>query len=340
MIIPILGDTHFGARNANKHYHEYFAKFYKDFFEFIDKNQIKEFIQLGDLFDVRKHVDTWVLNWCKSTFINACVERNLLCHVIVGNHDIHFRESLEVNTPSLILSEWPDTFNVISSPKEIVVDGKTFLLVPWIAKSNKQQIEEAISKTKAQYLCGHFEFDGFEMHRGSLAKSHLKHTDFSKFDKIISGHYHTKSEKDNVLYTGTPYETTWIDANDPKGFFVFDTKSEKFEFVKNQHTLHEYVRFPEVRSVEGKIVRGMIDDITDRTAIDKWKEELISYAPYEIKFLEKSVAVAGSSTVETKIKTTEELISDYIDTIETDLDKDLIRQKMMTLYQQALGNDE
>lgn len=338
-MIPILGDTHFGARNGSKEYHEYFGLFYKDFFDFIDRNNIKEFIQLGDLFDVRKHVDTWVLNWCKKTFIAACVDRKLLVHVIVGNHDIHFRESLEVNTPSLVLSEWPDTFNVISSPKEIAIDGKTFLLVPWITKNNKNQIEDAIAKTKAKYLCGHFEFNDFQMHRGSFAKTHHKHTGYSKFTQIFSGHFHTKSEKDNVIYTGTPYETTWIDADDAKGFYVLHDDSS-IEFVRNKHVIHQYVAFPNVVDVKSKYVRGIIEDTSDKKAIEKWKEALVAFKPHDIKYSEKTQTTYASSVNMSKIKSTEELIFDFIENSETHLDKEKLNAMMISAYQQAMGNDQ
>ncbi|HET8689737.1 MAG TPA: metallophosphoesterase [Methanosarcina sp.] len=337
-MIAILGDTHFGARNGSKQYHRYFAKFFKDFFKYIDDFEIKDVIQLGDLFDVRKHVDTWVLDWCKETFIEECVSRKLNVYVCIGNHDIHYKETLEVNTPSLVLSEWPETFNVIDKPTETTIDGKKFLLVPWITKTNKDAIEAAIKKTKAHYLCGHFEFNGFPMHKGSIAKSHHEHEGYSKFKKIFSGHYHTKSTKDNVIYTGTPYETTWIDSGDEKGFYVLTDID--IVFAKNQHTFHEYITYPEVRNIESKFIRAIIEDTSDKKAIDKWKAKLIEFEPHDIKYTEKTQTTYASSMNMTKIHSTEDLIFDFVDKTETNLDKQRLKTMMHSLYQMAMGNQQ
>jgi DNA repair exonuclease SbcCD nuclease subunit len=336
-MIPIVGDMHVGARSGNKLYHEYFSLWLKDFFQFVDDNDIREFIQLGDMFDVRKHVDTWCLSWFKEKFVKECVDRKLLVHVIIGNHDIHYRESLEVNTPNLVLSEWSDTFNVIDKPTEVAIDGKTFLLVPWIAKSNKEDVEKAIKKSKASYLCGHFEFNGFPMHKGSVAKTKHDHVSYGKFKKIFSGHFHTKSEKDNVIYTGTPYETTWIDANDEKGFYVIGEDTIRFE--PNSHTFHEFIRFPEVRDVSKKFIRGIIEDLSDKKAIENWKEKLLAFNPHDIKFQEKTQVTYASSVNMDKIKSTEEFIFDFIDETETNLDKDRLKNIMSGIYQAVMGDD-
>ena len=46
--------------------HEYFEKFYRDtFFPELDRLGIKTVIHLGDVFDVRKGIDYWSLDWAK-----------------------------------------------------------------------------------------------------------------------------------------------------------------------------------------------------------------------------------------------------------------------------------
>lgn len=336
-MIGIIGDMHIGARSGNKVYHQYFELFIHDLFTWVDENDVHELILLGDLFDVRKHVDTWCLSWFKTTFIERCVNRGLLVHVIVGNHDIHFKESLEVNTPRLVLSEWPDIFNVVDAPQEPMIDGCKFLLVPWIAKTNKETVELAIKNTKAKYLCGHFEFNGFPMHRGSVAKTQHNHDGYGKFNQIFSGHYHTKSERDNVIYTGTPYETTWVDANDQKGFYSFD--NGEISFIPTRHTFHEFIEYPQIRDIKNKFVRGIIHDTSDKKAIEKWKDTLLQYGPHDIKFQEKTQTTYASSVNMEKIKSTEELIFEFIDETETELDKIIIKNMMSGFYQLAMGDN-
>lgn len=337
-MIAFLGDMHIGARSGNKLYHEYFALFYKDFFDWIDSNGVKEIVQVGDMFDVRKHVDTWCLKFFEDTFVQEIVKRNLKVYVIVGNHDIHFRESLEVNTPALVLSKWKDNFVVIDKPKDITIDNKKFLLVPWITKNNRDEIEDAIALSSSDYLVGHFEFNGFPMHKGSSAKSKHLHTSYGKFKKIISGHYHTRSEKDNVIYTGTPYELTWVDCGDQKGFYSLD---DDFSFVPNIHTFHEYVVYPNQKDIKNKFVRGVANDVEDKKALEKWKDSLIKMNPHDIKFQEKTIAVLSENSVDSSnIKSTEDIIRDSIREMTTTLQIDKIEKMMIECYHSVQGDND
>ena len=57
MKIALITDTHFGARNDNLNFNEYFYDFYEGvFFPYLQQNNIKHCIHLGDLMDRRKYV--------------------------------------------------------------------------------------------------------------------------------------------------------------------------------------------------------------------------------------------------------------------------------------------
>jgi len=70
--IAIIGDAHFGVRSDNPIYYEYFEKFFKDFFIYIDENNIKTVIQLGDMFDKRKTINFLTLYNAKKMFLTEC----------------------------------------------------------------------------------------------------------------------------------------------------------------------------------------------------------------------------------------------------------------------------
>ena len=66
MKVAIITDTHYGARKGSKHLHEYFEKFYNDiFFPELEKNNIDTIIHMGDIFDSRKSIDYYSLEWSK-----------------------------------------------------------------------------------------------------------------------------------------------------------------------------------------------------------------------------------------------------------------------------------
>ena len=105
--VALITDTHFGIRKGNQVFHDYFKRFYEEvFFPTLDERGIDTVINLGDVFDVRKGIDYWSLNWAKETFFNPLRARNIDTHIIVGNHDIFYKQSLSINAPGLNLQEY------------------------------------------------------------------------------------------------------------------------------------------------------------------------------------------------------------------------------------------
>jgi hypothetical protein len=105
--------------------------------------------------------------------------------------------------------------------------------MPWICSGNYQNCMDAIEKTDAQVLFGHLELAGFEMYKGSPNNHGFDPKLFDKFDIVCSGHFHHKSSRGNINYLGAPYEMTWSDHDDPRGFHVFDTSTRELTFIQN-----------------------------------------------------------------------------------------------------------
>jgi hypothetical protein len=81
------------------------------------------------------------------------------------------------------------------------------------------------------------------MDRGNVHQGGLDRKTLSKYDIVLSGHFHHKSSSDNVTYVGTPYEMTWSDYNDPKGFHIFDTETREMKFVKNTFSIFHKIMY-------------------------------------------------------------------------------------------------
>lgn len=341
--IAILGDTHFGVSNANLLTHQYMQKFFVDFFDYIDKNNIKTVIQLGDLFDVRKHINTWSLNFFREVFLKPVIERDLKVYVLLGNHDIFYRESLQISSVEEVLTPYSDWFTLIKEPADYYIEDQSFLIVPWVCKENIDAVTASIAKSNSDYCAGHFEFNGFELYRGQPAKTHYSHEGYSKFKRVFSGHFHHMSSRDNVLYTGTPYELTWQDAHTTKGFFVLD--GEQLELVETKHTLFSFItlsdhidnKVPEAL-VRDKHVKLKIDVALEPKQKDALADMLYSMKPHSLKFIEKKIDASDTEDVHYEQTTSiSDLIKDYVSNISVDasLDKDVLVDKLIGVYVEA-----
>jgi DNA repair exonuclease SbcCD nuclease subunit len=234
--IAILGDTHFGARNDSLIFHAFFQKFYISFFKYLEKNNIDTIIQLGDLWDRRKYVNFQTLSESRKYFFDELRKRNLKMITILGNHDVAYKNTLEINSSTLLLQEYTN-ISIISSPMTIDIDGTLISMIPWICADNYLDSMNEMNNTKAEICMGHLEIVGFEMYRGHECHEGLSLDTFKRFDTVFSGHYHHRSTKGNVTYLGTPYELTWQDYDDQKGFHIFDLDTRELEFIPNPYIM-------------------------------------------------------------------------------------------------------
>jgi hypothetical protein len=100
-----------------------------------------------------------------------------------------------------------------------------------------------MKESKSQICFGHFEIAGFEMDRGNVCDVGLDKQMLSKYDIVLTGHFHHKSTNGNITYVGTPYEMTWADYNDQKGFHIFDTETRELNFVKNPFSMFQKILY-------------------------------------------------------------------------------------------------
>lgn len=351
MKIALITDQHFGVRNDSPVFHDFFEKFYIDFFfPYLADNGITQIIDLGDTFDRRKYINFYSLSRSRKYYYDELTRRNLKLTSIVGNHVIPYRNTLSLNALDLLLNEYTNVTN-ISEPKEVVFDNTKIVLVPWICDDNQEQTMKLLETTDAQIVLGHLELGGFEMYKGVVADGHTDTELFSKFDVVCSGHYHHRSSKGNIHYLGCPYEMTWADYNDPKGFHIFDTDTRELTFVENPYRMFHKLFYDDI----GKT----LNDITD-TDFSQYKNTFIKVIvksktnPYwfdmYIDKLEKAGAIniqAVEDHLNLNLEDDDEIINEtedtltilrkYVDNIELETDKPALDELMRSLYEEALS---
>lgn len=346
--IAILGDTHLGMRSGSNHFSQHANKFFSDvFYPYLLKNNITEIIQLGDLFDNRTSLSVKAWNACKDIWFGPLVEHGIHMTALLGNHDIYHKSTLDVNTPDLLLSDaYSNNISIITRPTVIERYSSSFALVPWICDGNKEEVFNFLNKDHiADVCCGHFEIVGFDMMRGVPGHGGLPRELFDRFEQTWSGHYHTKSydEYHRIQYVGTPYEITFADMHDPKGFHVFDTETRTLEFIYNPNTMFDRIIYNEgwhgdVSTLTGKAVKLVVEKKTDLYSFDRFVDSVKLANVYDLKIIENfgelaNVDVDGNVHVEDSAS----IINSYIDNLTTSVDKTRLKDYLAGLYNEALA---
>ena len=355
MKIAILGDTHFGLRNDSAVFNELARKFYTDvFFPYLDANGISNVIQLGDLFDRRKYVNFNTLATAKEYFFNELDKRLITLYALLGNHDIFYRNTLKVNSPSLVLSEYSRVC-LIDKPSTIVFGGIPVDLIPWICEENEKETGVFVANSKNDILFGHLELAGFEMDRGNFCHEGMDVGMFAKYDQVVSGHFHHRSERGNILYTGVPFQMTWADWNDPKGFHVFDTETRNLEFIQNPHEIYtkifyndDNLYFDEVQNGDysaytGKYVKVVVEKKSNSFLFETLIEALAKANPHDITIVEDftdiSLIDANGDGVIDQADDTISIIDKVVEGMEFDLQKPRLKSIMREIYNEALASE-
>ena len=353
MKIALITDSHFGVRNDSQIFSDYFSKFYNEiFFPYLDEHNIDTVLHLGDLVDRRKYINFLTANHLYDTFIKPLEERDIEFHCILGNHDIFFRNNLTINALQEMYRN-SDIVNIIDTPTELIFDDIKMLMVPWICNDNKQSCFDAIENTNANILMGHLELSGFEMHRGSICESGLDKDRFNKFELVLSGHFHHKSHYQNIHYLGSPYEMTWSDYDDPKGFHVFDTATRELEFIENKERIFHRINYDdsemkleELDDIDFKIFENCYIKIVVRKKenpylFDLFIDRVEKAGVANLQILEDifSLDIDGENDIIDEAKSTLEILDDYLGAVETRISKKRLKGLFHGLYQEALNTE-
>ena len=342
MKVAIITDQHFGARKNSKLFHDYFLKFYNDvFFPYLEEHGITTVVDMGDTFDSRKGVDFSALAWAKNNYYDRLKDMGILVHTIVGNHTAYYKNTNDVNSVDLLLREY-DNVPVYSEPTEISLDKLKVLLIPWINAENQEKSFSLIKKSNCKVAMGHLELNGFRAHRGHVMDHGHESDLYNKYERVFSGHYHTRSDNGKIFYLGNPYEMFWNDLEDPRGFSIFDTKTLEHFHVDNPYRLFYNIYYNDtphqlfdVSQYENKIVKVVVRKKTSTKDFEKFIDKLYEVGVSDLKIVENFVLQESSEFEVFESEDTISILDRYIHESEINLDKSRIKNIMRDTYQQA-----
>lgn len=237
----IVTDTHAGARSDSLLFNDFFFEFWENtFFPYLEKNNIKNVIHMGDLVDRRKFINFAVSDSWHKRFFKKLQSMGIKLHVIIGNHDTYYKNTNDVNCMNQIFWGY-DNVSVYSEAQDVFLSEENptrpYSFIPWINSGNQEITIEYIKNTKATIAFGHLEILGFEMDVGNVCDTGFRRSVFEKYDSVYTGHFHHKSDDGKIFYLGNTYQITWADYGEKRGFHVYDTESNTMDFVLNPYEM-------------------------------------------------------------------------------------------------------
>tara|TARA_X000000368_G_scaffold360881_1_gene304842 strand:- start:251 stop:1312 length:1062 start_codon:yes stop_codon:yes gene_type:complete len=349
MKIALLNDTHAGVRNNNQMFAEYQGRFYTEvFFPYLDKHNIKNIIHLGDYFDRRRDVNFYSLHKNHEHFIQPMIERDITMDLIVGNHDIYFKSTNELNSPDFLLKS--DNINIFTDPITKNYDGLDIALLPWINSENEEEVEEFLQLTTAPFVMSHLEVNGGMVGPGHFHGGGTPASWFERFEQVYSGHFHHKSQLGNIRYLGSQMEFTWNDFGDDKYFHVFDTETREIEMIKNPLKMFHKVFYDDTDEtlmtikkkdfshLQNTFVKVIVTNKNEPYWFDVFVEELIKAQPADLKVVEdhSNLDVLNEDELVGEAEDTLTILTKHIESLNIDGDKTKLDTLMRSLYTESL----
>ena len=225
----MITDTHFDLKLGSQDILDVQMRAVNEMFDYMLANDIRHIFHLGDFTDNRKHISLNTIHHLQTQLFDKFVEHDFKMEYLVGNHDLHYKSTTEVNSMSIFAKAYSDHFVVHDKPATIDYDGVKFQFVPWI-------IDDVSIDDDADIILCHAELKDFYVMKGHKA-THGLSKDLFKGKTVYSGHYHITQSEGKIKYLGNSFiQTSWSDFKDKKGFWVFDTEDSSIQFVESKST--------------------------------------------------------------------------------------------------------
>jgi len=254
---------------------------------------IDNILFLGDWFENRSNIN--VLTLIRSyQGMKKLNDIGLPIFFVVGNHDLYHRDNRSISSV-LPFNEF-NNVTVIDTPTRIEHIGNGILMCPFLFHDEYPQLVQYLD---LETWWGHFEFKDFIVTGYNIVlQSGPDHKDFKGPTYIVSGHFHKRQAKDNTVYLGNTFPTSFSDAGDKdRGCMTYDHTTKEM-FFYNWEECPQYIKTTLSNILDEKIlmppksrVKCTMDiplsfeesTAVHQTILEKHKlREFILEEPYEI----------------------------------------------------------
>ena len=347
--VAIITDTHWGARSDNLTYLDYFEQFYTEvFWPKIDELGIDTILHLGDIVDRRKFINYITLERMNEVFFDNIRKRGIDFHLVVGNHDIPYRHSNDLNAISVLRDV--DNISLYDKPTTVAIKGNPILFIPWVNRENEEATLAEIERTGAKIAMGHLQIQGADMGGGQIARHGTSASTFAKFDIVLSGHFHKRTVYENIHYIGNPYHMYWDDFGTDRGFTIMDLDTQEMELIQNPHSIFNKIYYNDV----GRSFKEVMDFnfayctnsycklIVEQRENPYWFDQFVSKidksSPANLQIIDVEILQENftDEDVAEEVENTLTTIEKYVtNNVSDKIDKDKLTYLLQVLYREA-----
>lgn len=182
-------------------------------------------VWMGDFLDTKE-----VIRGKCSNLIYRRLKMSRLNHyILIGNHDYF---NLDCEDHALQFLKELNNVKIIDSYQEH--GGMGFM--PYV--HDQEKLKKIIKNSKVDVLFGHFELKGFDFGNGYICEKGLTGRSFSKFKRVISGHFHKYQQKGNLTYLGTPFSHSFGESNQDKYLGTYHVVKDHLELIPSGFPQH------------------------------------------------------------------------------------------------------
>jgi len=198
-------DIHFGLKSNSLLHNQDCASFVDWIIETGREHGCETGMFLGDWHHHRASINLQTLDFSLRSLekLSQAFDQFLF---IPGNHDLYYRDKRDIHGAA-----WARHIPNIRICNDWLQEGDV-IIAPWLVGDDHKRIQ----KMSARYMFGHFELPHFKMNamvempdHGEIGVAH-----FGGFERVFSGHFHLRQEKQNVTYIGNAFPHNFADAGD------------------------------------------------------------------------------------------------------------------------------
>jgi hypothetical protein len=202
------------------------------------------------------------------------------------------------------------------------------------------------------YLFGHFEINGFDIESGDNAFEHNV-TDFKRYKKVYSGHFHNPKSVRNIKYIGSVMPFSFHDVDSIRGYYILELDGPEIvreEFIPFSDSPQYKIIYSDQVIAEDMVVGNVVKLVYRTELSNVANDDLVSkltalnpimLQPDFTNIVVSDVVVQPEDEDISTLKNAEMLLYSYIDnsTPPDFINPDLVKQFIKQLIRNSKEKD-